>query len=94
MAKLLKCHLISIPQQSASTPAYDQEYISRDKYGELFRFGTGLLKQTVAFIVSMVKPGSGVKHMKPQRNFKNEVWEMYERITGNQRPELYRDRDD
>ena len=70
--------------------AYDREYIDKRGYANLFSTGTGIRKQTVAFIVSMIKPGSGVKHMRKQRDYKNEVWEMYERLTGKQRPELFR----
>jgi len=70
--------------------AYDREYLEKDEYGELFKFGTGVRKQTVAFITSMVKPGSGVKHMRPQKNWNDQVWEIYERSTGKERPEQFR----
>ena len=70
--------------------AYDREYISKEDYAELFKFGTGIRKQTVAFIVLMIKPGSGVKHMRKQRNFSEEIWERYEQLTGKERPEMFR----
>lgn len=44
----------------------------------------------VAFIQAMVQPGSGVRHMRKHTNWTNEVWEIYERITGKGRPETFR----
>lgn len=38
----------------------------------------------------MIKHGSGVKHMRAQKRWSDEVWEMYERITGEERPALFR----
>ena len=70
--------------------AYDREYLEKDEYAELFSFGTGIRKQTVAFIGSMVKPGSGVKHLRKQKNWNDQVWEIYERSTGKERPEQFR----
>jgi four helix bundle protein len=76
--------------QSHLAAAFDREYITKDRYVELFQEGTDIRKQIVALITSMVKPGSGVKHMRKQKNWSEEVWEMYERITGEERPELFR----
>jgi hypothetical protein len=45
---------------------------------------------TVAFIQSMTKPGSGVKYVRHIRNWTDENWERYERITGQPRPEFFR----
>jgi len=70
--------------------AYDREYLEKEEYAELFAFGIGIRKQTVAFIGSMVKQGSGVKHMRKQKNWNDQVWEIYERSTGKQRPEQFR----
>ncbi len=70
--------------------AYDRGYLEKDEYAELFSFGTGIRKQTVAFIVSMIKPGSGVKHMRKQKSWNDQVWEIYERTTGKERPEQFR----
>ena len=47
---------------------------------------------TVAFIRSMVLPGSGVKHIRKQTDWTDRVWEIYERITGQQRPALFQKR--
>ena len=70
--------------------AYDREYLSKDEFGELFQEGTEIRKMIVRFIQSMIQPGSGVKHMRKQTSWTEEVWERYERITGKERPELFR----
>lgn len=45
---------------------------------------------TVSFIRSMVMPGSGVKNVSKCKSWSNEVWEIYEKITGKERPVLFR----
>jgi hypothetical protein len=70
--------------------AYDREYVSKDEFGELFQEGTEIRKMIVAFIRSMVMPGSGVKHVRKCKSWTDEVWEIYERVTGKERPELSR----
>jgi four helix bundle protein len=76
--------------QSHLCAAYDREYLSQDDFSALFEFGTTIRKGIVAFIKSMVKHGSGVKHMGARKRWSDEVWEMYERITGEERPALFR----
>lgn len=44
---------------------------------------------TVGFIRSMVKPGSGVKHLRKMPNWTEQVWELYERTTGKPRPAMF-----
>ncbi len=44
----------------------------------------------VGFINSMVKPGSGVKHMRKMKSWTKQVWDTYERLTGKPRPALFR----
>jgi hypothetical protein len=44
---------------------------------------------TRRFISSMVKPGSGAKHLRKVPSWTEQVWEMYERITGKPRPALF-----
>ena len=44
----------------------------------------------VGFIRSMVMPGSGVKHIRKVPNWTEQVWEIYERVTGKPRPEMFR----
>jgi four helix bundle protein len=76
--------------QSHLCAAYDREFLTKDEFGDYFQEGTEIRKMTVALIRSMVMPGSGVKHMRKQVNFTEEVWETYERITGQPRPEMFR----
>jgi len=80
--------------QSHLCAAYDREYLSKDDFGQLFQEGTEIRKMTVGFIRSMVKSGSGVKHMKKYKSWTDEVWERYERVTGKERPELFRKKDE
>ncbi|MBP85435.1 MAG: hypothetical protein CMJ64_01765 [Planctomycetaceae bacterium] len=76
--------------QSHLCAAYDREYIDRDDFGASFQEGTDIRKMTVSFMRSMVKHGGGVKHTRKQKSWNDEVWEIYERITGEERPELFR----
>jgi four helix bundle protein len=76
--------------QSHLSAAYDREYLSKDLFGKLFQEGTEIRKMTVAFIKSMVMPGSGVKKMIKRPSWSEQVWELYERVTGEQRPEFFR----
>lgn len=77
--------------QSHLCAAYDREYLTKERFGELFQEGTEIRKMIVAFIGSMVQPGSGVKNMSRLPSWTDQVWEIYERHTGKQRPELFRD---
>ncbi len=61
--------------------AYDQQYLSKDEFAELFQEGTEIRKMMVGFIQSMIKPGYGVKHMRKYTSWTDEVWEIYERVT-------------
>ena len=70
--------------------AYDREYIAREEFGELYQECFEIRKLIVSFISSMVKPGSGAKHLRKVPDFTEEVWARYERITGKQRPPLFR----
>jgi hypothetical protein len=45
---------------------------------------------TVGFLKSMVMQGSGVKNIKKIVPWSEQVWEMYETVTGEQRPEFFR----
>jgi four helix bundle protein len=69
--------------------AYDREYLTKAEFGELFREGIEIRKMTVGFISSMVKPGSGAKHLRKVPNWTDQVWELYERTTGKPRPALF-----
>jgi four helix bundle protein len=75
--------------QSHLCAAYDREYVAKDAFAELFQQGTEIRKMIVAFIKSMVMPGSGVKHKRKYVSWTDQVWECYERLTGNKRPALF-----
>jgi four helix bundle protein len=78
--------------QSHLCAAFDRDYINKDEFAKLFATGTEIRKMIVAFIGSMVRSRSGVKHLRRQPSWTNQVWEIYERITGQPRPELFRER--
>lgn len=75
--------------QSHLCAAYDREYLAKDLFGELFAQGTEVRKMTVSFLKSMVMGGSGVKNIKKVTPWSEQVWEMYERVTGEKRPEFF-----
>ncbi len=76
--------------QSHLRAAYDREYITKDAFASLFQEGTEIRKMMIAFIRSMVKPGSGVKHIHKTLSWSEECWQRYERVTAQQRPEMFR----
>ena len=76
--------------QSHLCAAYDRKYMSKSEFAELFQQGAEIRKMTTSFITSMVKPGSGAKHLRKQPNWNDQVWEIFERVTGQKRPELFR----
>jgi len=69
--------------------AFDRGYLTKEQFAELWENATGIRKMTVAFIRSMVQPGGGVKFYKKCENWTDQVWEIYERVTGQKRPALY-----
>lgn len=75
--------------QSHLTAAYDRGYLTKEKYAAMFREGTAIRKLTVGFIRSMVMPRGGVRTLGKQPSWSSQVWEIYERVTGKQRPELF-----
>ena len=75
--------------QSHLTAAYDRGYVPKEAFGELFAEGTEIRKMTVAFLSNMVLPGSGVKNARRPVNWNERVWEIYERVTGKERPEFF-----
>ena len=76
--------------QSHLCAAYDREYIAKPAFAELFATGTEIRKMTIGFIRSMVMGGSGVKNIKKVPSWSQQVWELYERVTGEQRPVFFR----
>ncbi len=75
--------------QSHLCTAYDRAYLTRDEFGWLFQEGTEVRKMMVKFIGSMVLAGSGVKHRRKVKSWSEEVWELYERVSGKPRPEFF-----
>lgn len=80
--------------QSHLCAAYDRRFLPRDDFGALFKEGTEIRKMIVGFVRSMVMSGSGVKNVRKVKPWNNEVWEIYERITGQARPEFFRQKTD
>ena len=67
--------------------AYDREYLSQEEFGAEFQEGTEIRKMMVAFIKSMTKTGSGVKHIRKNKSWTEETWERFETLTGHSRPD-------
>ena len=76
--------------QSHLCAAVDRAYLDPADFDKLFREGTEIRMMTVSFIRSMVLPGSGVKNLRKCKSWTEEVWECYERLTGQPRPEFFR----
>jgi four helix bundle protein len=75
--------------QSHLCAAYDREYLNKTDFAALFAEGTAIRKLTVGFIRSMIMPRGGVKTLGKRPSWSNQVWEIYERITGQPRPALF-----
>jgi len=75
--------------QSHLCAAYDRGYVARPDFAKEYQEATEIRKMVVGLMNSMVQRGSGVKHMRRLKNFTDEVWERYERITGKPRPALF-----
>jgi four helix bundle protein len=70
--------------------AYDRKYLSKDQFAKLYREGTEIRKLTVGFIRAMIMPRGGVRNLGQRPpNWSNQVWEIYERVTGQKRPPMF-----
>lgn len=76
--------------QSHLTVAYDRDYLPKDDYATLFAEGTEIRKMTVAFLSNMVLGGSGVKNAAKPVSMSDYAWELYERLSGKERPEFFK----
>jgi four helix bundle protein len=77
--------------QSHLCAAYDREWIDKDTFGTLWSEGIEIRKMTVGFIRSMIMPRGGVRTLGRPKSWSSRVWEIYERVTGEPRPEIFRD---
>jgi four helix bundle protein len=76
--------------QSHLCVAYDRGYLEKEAYADLFQEGIEIRKMIVSFLRAMVMSGSGVKNVRKVKPWSDQVWEIYERITGQPRPEFFR----
>ena len=72
--------------QSHLFAAYDRGYLDKDGFAALFSEGTAIRKLTVAFIRAMILPRGGVRSLGKAPSWSSQVWEIYERVTGQPRP--------
>ena len=75
--------------QSHRCAAYDRGYLKKQEFARLYRGGTAIRKLTVAFIRAMIMPRGGVRTLGRRQGWSHQVWEIYERFTGQRRPELF-----
>jgi four helix bundle protein len=75
--------------QSHLCSAYDREYLTKKQFARFFRERTAIRKLTVGFIRSMIMPRGGVRRLGKRQNWSNQVWEIYERLSGKPRPALF-----
>jgi four helix bundle protein len=69
--------------------AYDRGFLDKKQFAQLYRDGTEIRKLTVAFIRSMILPRGGVRTRGRRPSWSNQVWEIYERVTGKPRPAMF-----
>jgi four helix bundle protein len=80
--------------QSHLCAAYDRGYLSKDEFARLYSEGTAIRKLTVGFIRAMVLPRGGVRTLGKPPSWSNQVWEIYEHVTGKPRPAAFAASDD
>jgi four helix bundle protein len=69
--------------------AYDRGYLSQDEFGSLWNEGIAIRKMTIGFIRSMILPRGGVRSQTKSPSWSNQVWEIYERLSGEPRPAMF-----
>jgi four helix bundle protein len=74
--------------QSHLCAAYDRKYLSKTEFARHYGEGNELRRMIVSFIRSMVKPQSGVGHMRRTKSWSEKVAEIYERVTGQPPPSI------
>lgn len=78
--------------QSHLCAAYDHRFLEKDEFGRLWSEGVAIRKLTVAFIRAMILPRGGVRTLSGPPTWSRRVWEIYERVTGQPRPERFTER--
>jgi four helix bundle protein len=76
--------------QSHLCAAFDRQYIDKETFGRLWSEGIEIRKITVAFIRSMILPRGGVRTLGKPKSWSERTWEIYERVTGEPRPAMFR----
>lgn len=76
--------------QSHLCAAHDRGYLNKSEFAELYREGLAIRKLTVSFIRSMIMPRGGVRTAARTPSWSSRVWEIYERVTGQPAPEMFR----
>lgn len=69
--------------------ALDRAYVDRDAFTQLWNEGVEIRKMAVAFIRAMILPRGGVRTLGKPVSWSSRVWEIYERTTGQPRPEIF-----
>ena len=77
--------------QSHLCAAYDREWIDKETFARLWSEGIEIRKMTVAFIRSMIMPRGGVRTLGRPKSWSSRVWEIYERVSGEPRPAMFRE---
>jgi four helix bundle protein len=75
--------------QSHLCAAYDREFINKETFAQLWGEGIEIRKLTIAFIRSMILPRGGVRTLGKPPSWSSQTWEIYERVTGQPRPEMF-----
>jgi four helix bundle protein len=75
--------------QSHLCAAYDRAFLTKEQFAQLWGEGIEIRKMTVAFIRAMILPRGGVRTRGKPKSWSNQVWEIYERTTGQPRPPLF-----
>jgi four helix bundle protein len=75
--------------QSHLCAAYDRAFIDKNTFARLWSEGIEVRKMTVAFIRSMILPRGGVRTQGKSPSWSQKTWEIFERVTGQPRPEMF-----
>ncbi len=68
---------------------FDRQYLDKETFANLWSEGIAIRKLTVGFIRSMILPHGGVRTLGKPVSWSSRTWEIYERVTGKPRPEMF-----